>query len=71
MQTRIFPGNLNLDMDSVGMKRNMFLITLYIQENREFLAAARSMESFILNYIREAKQMAAKKKQMDVEVELM
>ena len=36
-----------------------------LKENT-FLALARSMESFILNYRREAKQMAAKKKQMDV-----
>ena len=52
MQTRIFPGNLNLDMD-LDMKENMFL------------AAARLMDQW-RNYRREAKQMAAKKKQMDV-----
>ena len=37
-----------------------------MQENREFLSAARSFESFILHYIREANKIAAKKKQMDV-----
>ena len=66
MKTRIFPGNLNLNMDLVGKTGNIYLITIYMQENREFLSAARSFESFILYYIREAKKIAAKKKQMDV-----
>ena len=48
-------------MDLVGRQENIFLITLYLKENRELISAARSIESLILHYIKEAKQMSARK----------
>ena len=66
MRTRMFPGHLNLGMDSVYFTSILFLIhkTCLIQENREFLAAARSIESLLLHYISYLEQMESKKKQL-------
>ena len=64
MRTRMFPGHLKLGMDRVYFTSILILIhkTCLIQENGELLAAARSIESLLLHYIRYSEPMESKKK---------